>query len=137
VDTFEQRVQRPAGQEEQQRWYSGKKKGHTIKSQVAVEEETGRIVDVGDSVPGPTVASGMGHGPRRRLLQATQRVRCNRQAIASSLRTAAQRSWKRHRRSASETCSPTRLAWRKYWRCSSKPVQKRAAETKLPKPRIG
>ncbi len=54
VDTFEQRVQRPAGQEEQQRWYSGKKKGHTIKSQIAVEEETGRIVDVGDSVPGPT-----------------------------------------------------------------------------------
>ena len=83
------------------------------------------------------VASGMGHGPRRRLLQATQSVRCNRQAIASSLRTAAQRSWKRHRRSASETCSPTRLAWRKYWRCSSKPVQKRAAETKLPKPRSG
>jgi len=54
VDTFEQRVQRPAGQEEQQRWYSGKKKGHTIKSQIAVEEETGRIVDVGASVPGPT-----------------------------------------------------------------------------------
>ncbi len=54
VDTFEQRVQRPGAPEEQQRWYSGKKKAHTSKVQVAVEEETGRIVDVGDSVPGPT-----------------------------------------------------------------------------------
>ncbi len=54
VDTFEQRVQRPGAPEEQKNWYSGKKKYHTIKSQVAVEEETGRIVDVADSVPGPT-----------------------------------------------------------------------------------
>jgi len=54
VDTFEQRVQRPSDPEEQKRWYSGKKKAHTIKVQVAVEEETGRIVDVADSVPGPT-----------------------------------------------------------------------------------
>ncbi len=54
VDTFEQRVQRPMGREEQQGWYSGKKKAHTIKSQVAVEEATGQIVDVGVSVPGPT-----------------------------------------------------------------------------------
>ncbi len=54
VDTFEQRVQRPGDPEEQKEWYSGKKKCHTIKSQVAVEEETGRIVDVADSVPGPT-----------------------------------------------------------------------------------
>lgn len=35
-------------------WYSGKKKQHTIKSQVAVDETTGCIVDVSDSVPGPT-----------------------------------------------------------------------------------
>jgi len=54
VDTFEQRVQRPSDPEEQRRWYSGKKKAHTIKVQVAVEEETGRIVDVADGVPGPT-----------------------------------------------------------------------------------
>jgi len=66
VDTFEQRVQRSAGHEEQKKWYSGKKKCHTIKSQVAVEEETGRLVDVGDSAPGPTAdiamckASGLG-----------------------------------------------------------------------------
>ena len=54
VDTFEQRAQRPADQAEQKEWYSGKKKCHTIKVQVAVEEATGRIVDVADSVPGPT-----------------------------------------------------------------------------------
>jgi hypothetical protein len=52
IDTFEQPVQRP--KRRQQRFYSGKKKRHTLKSQVAVDEETGRIVDVADSVPGPT-----------------------------------------------------------------------------------
>lgn len=35
-------------------WYSGKKKQHTIKSQVAVDETTGCLADVSDSVPGPT-----------------------------------------------------------------------------------
>lgn len=54
VDTFEQRVQRPGDPEGQRAWYSGKKKGHTIKVQVTVEEEAGRVVDVADSVPGPT-----------------------------------------------------------------------------------
>lgn len=54
VDTFEQRVQRPGEPEGQKKWYSGKKKAHTIKSQISVEEATGRIVDVADSVPGPT-----------------------------------------------------------------------------------
>jgi hypothetical protein len=52
IDTFEQAVQRP--QKRQKRFYSGKKKRHTLKSQVAVDEETGRVVDVADSVPGPT-----------------------------------------------------------------------------------
>ena len=52
IDTFEQPVQRP--QRRQNRFYSGKKKRHTLKSQVAVDEETGAIVDVADSVPGPT-----------------------------------------------------------------------------------
>lgn len=64
VDTFEQRVQRPTDRDEQQQWYSGKKKCHTIKVQIAVEEETGQIVDVGESVPGPaadiTVLTGSG-----------------------------------------------------------------------------
>ena len=52
IDTFEQAVQRP--RRRQKRFYSGKKKRHTLKSQVAVDEETGAIVDVADSVPGPT-----------------------------------------------------------------------------------
>ncbi len=59
------------------------------------------------------------------------------QATASSVMTVAQRSWKRHRRSARETCSPHRVTARKYWRCSSKAGQKRVAEAKEPKPRIG
>ena len=49
VDTFEQRVQRP--KRRQRAHYSGKKKCHTLKSQVAVDEG-GRIADVGDSRPG-------------------------------------------------------------------------------------
>lgn len=56
VDTFAPRVPRPADPAEQRAWYSGKKQAHTIKSQVTVEEETGRIVDVAESVPGPTAA---------------------------------------------------------------------------------
>jgi hypothetical protein len=52
IDTFEQAVQRPG--KRQKRFYSGKKKRHTVKSQVAVDEETGAIVDVARSVPGPT-----------------------------------------------------------------------------------
>jgi hypothetical protein len=47
-------VQRPKDHTEVDRYYSGKKKRHTLKSQVAVDEETGQIVDVAGSVPGPT-----------------------------------------------------------------------------------
>ena len=50
VDTFEQRTQRP--QRRQRADYSGKKKAHTLKSQVAVDED-GRFVDVAESRPGP------------------------------------------------------------------------------------
>jgi len=53
IDSFEQKVQRPRQADERDAWYSGKKKTHTIKSQTAVDEETGEIVDVSDSVPGP------------------------------------------------------------------------------------
>jgi hypothetical protein len=49
VDTFEQRTQRP--QRRQRAYYSGKKKAHTLKSQVAVDED-GHIVDVAESRPG-------------------------------------------------------------------------------------
>lgn len=54
VDTFEQRVQRPRDQEEADRHYSGKKKQHTLKSQVAIDAGSGKVVDVPDSVCGPT-----------------------------------------------------------------------------------
>lgn len=54
IDTFEQRVQRHQDRTTADEHYSGKKKQHTLKSQVAVDEETGHIVDVAESVPGPT-----------------------------------------------------------------------------------
>jgi hypothetical protein len=50
IDSFEQRTQRP--RRRQRAYYSGKKKAHTLKTQVAVDEHSGRIVDVSDSVPG-------------------------------------------------------------------------------------
>jgi Helix-turn-helix of DDE superfamily endonuclease/DDE superfamily endonuclease len=54
IDTFEQRVQRRRDRQVADSYYSGKKKQHTLKSQVAVNEETGEICDVADSVLGPT-----------------------------------------------------------------------------------
>jgi hypothetical protein len=79
IDSFEQPVQRPEGRpagpgmegdaekrpgeaapdaapppKKADRWYSGKKKRHTIKSQIAVNRHSGEIVDVAESVPGPT-----------------------------------------------------------------------------------
>ena len=54
VDTFEQAVQRPQDRDDADAHYSGKKKTHTLKSQVAVEADTGYICDVADSVRGPT-----------------------------------------------------------------------------------
>lgn len=53
IDSFEQRVQRPKNRQAADDLYSGKKKQHTLKSQVAVDEE-GRIVDVAESARGPT-----------------------------------------------------------------------------------
>lgn len=54
IDSFEQKVQRPPDKDQQKRYYSGKKKQHTLKSQVAVDEASGMVVDVAESVPGPT-----------------------------------------------------------------------------------
>src|SRR5437764_12901780 len=51
IDTFEQRTHRP--KRRQRAYYSGKKKAHTLKSQVGVDEESGRIVDVSETAPGP------------------------------------------------------------------------------------
>jgi hypothetical protein len=54
VDSFEQRVQRPRDRDDADRHYSGKKKQHTLKSQVAIDGDTGKIVDISASVCGPT-----------------------------------------------------------------------------------
>ncbi len=54
VDTFEQRVQRPAARADADTYYSGKKKQHTLKVEVAVDEATGQVVDAAPSVRGPT-----------------------------------------------------------------------------------
>lgn len=54
IDTFEQAVQRPQEREAADRYYSGKKKRHTLKSQVVVDEDSGEIVAISASVPGPT-----------------------------------------------------------------------------------
>jgi hypothetical protein len=54
IDTFEQRIQRPKERSEADGYYSGKKKQHTLKSQVAVDEDSGAIIDVAESVRGPT-----------------------------------------------------------------------------------
>ncbi len=51
VDTFEQPVQRPGRR--QRAYYSGKKKRHTVKSQVVADEGTGEVCHVGPSRPGP------------------------------------------------------------------------------------
>ena len=52
VDSFEQKVQRPQAQDERDSWYSHKKHNHTYKTQLAVDENHGRIVDVTASVKG-------------------------------------------------------------------------------------
>ena len=51
VDSFEQPIRRPRYQ--RKRYYSGKKKRHTLKVQLAVDELTGKVIDVSGSVPGP------------------------------------------------------------------------------------
>ena len=51
IDTFEQRTHRP--KRRQRAYDSGKKKAHTLTTQVGVDEDTGGIVDVSDSAPGP------------------------------------------------------------------------------------
>jgi hypothetical protein len=53
IDAKEQRVNKPRGEETQRPYYSGKKKTHTIKTQVVVDP-CGRIEAVSDSVPGAT-----------------------------------------------------------------------------------
>lgn len=52
VDSFEQRVQRPKRVADRDGWYSGKKRQHTVKSQIVVDSESGQVREVSDSVPG-------------------------------------------------------------------------------------
>ena len=54
IDSFEQKVQRPKAKKEQDDWYSGKKKSHTTKSQIAVDADIGQIIDVSESTTGKT-----------------------------------------------------------------------------------
>jgi hypothetical protein len=51
IDGKEQRVNRPKGYDAQKPYYSGKKKAHTVKVQVAVDTR-GRIEGISPSVPG-------------------------------------------------------------------------------------
>jgi len=51
TDATEQPRQRPP-RRSQRRWYSGKRKRHTVKTQVTVSRRSGRILHVSDSVPG-------------------------------------------------------------------------------------
>ena len=54
IDTFEQAVQRPKNRSEADLYYSGKKKRHTLKSQIAIDEQSGQIVEIAPSTYGPT-----------------------------------------------------------------------------------
>jgi hypothetical protein len=53
IDSREQRCERPKGYDRQKPFYSGKKRCHTFKTQLAVTPE-GRVASVSDSVPGTT-----------------------------------------------------------------------------------
>jgi DDE superfamily endonuclease len=53
IDAKEQRVNKPQGEEKQRPYYSGKKKAHTVKTQVVVNPR-GQIEAVSGSVPGST-----------------------------------------------------------------------------------
>ena len=52
VDAFEQEIERPSNRQEADTYYSGKKKRHTMKSQVTVDAYTGEILDVAPSESG-------------------------------------------------------------------------------------
>jgi DDE superfamily endonuclease len=53
IDAKEQRINKPQGEQAQRPYYSGKKKAHTIKTQVVVDTR-GRVEAVSASVPGAT-----------------------------------------------------------------------------------
>jgi hypothetical protein len=53
IDAKEQRINKPQGEERQKPYYSGKKKAHTVKTQVVVNPR-GQIEAISESVPGST-----------------------------------------------------------------------------------
>jgi hypothetical protein len=53
IDTFETPLPRPTGEARQRRVYSGKKKRHTLKTQVATDVR-GTLLDIDAGHPGPT-----------------------------------------------------------------------------------
>jgi hypothetical protein len=54
VDSCEQPIQRPGKYEEQKKFYSGKKKNHTLKNQFIVTPNGRKIVDIIVAKPGST-----------------------------------------------------------------------------------
>ena len=52
VDAFEQAIEKPSQQDEADQYYSGKKKQHTLKSQITVDAYTGEVLDVAASESG-------------------------------------------------------------------------------------
>ncbi|QIR35837.1 transposase [Tolypothrix sp. PCC 7910] len=54
VDSVEQPIDRPSDNEEQKKFFSGKKKQHTIKNQIVSLPEGKDIIDVTVGSPGPT-----------------------------------------------------------------------------------
>lgn len=53
VDTYEQVRERPGAQDEQEKYFSGKKSNHTFKSQIIVMPDGRDIVDIVAGKPGP------------------------------------------------------------------------------------
>lgn len=54
IDTFEQKVQRCKDPKQADAHFSGKKKQHTLKSQVTADEDSGTLCDVSERVLGPS-----------------------------------------------------------------------------------
>lgn len=51
-DATEQQIPRPKDKRNKKKYYSGKKKRHTIKTQIAIERNSGEIVSIASSFPG-------------------------------------------------------------------------------------
>lgn len=67
VDSLEQPIDRPSGNEEQKKFYSGKKKQHTLKSQIVSMPNGKDIVDVIIGFPGPTADINLFRGQQQKF----------------------------------------------------------------------